>query len=197
MKRLSADLWQHGSGVVELPVSPKFAFDITVSAWEPVQLVAVRDGVQIPIKTGNDWTFRGVLAGFDKIALVAAGDDGFGFRFHGRERQIEEPHDSDPPPEAAVAMPTDNLLLQMKRSMQAQVSNMRRGAMEPDDFGYQRGYELGDDEEELFEEDLPKVPKASGKAKEAAKAPAQVSGSSEPDEGQGTPLGVVAPPPAS
>lgn len=180
MKKFLADRWQLGRGEIELPLAPRLAFSVTVSSADVVQLLARRDEELIPIKTGCDWTYRGLLDGFDGLFLAATTDTVFGFTFHGRERQLEEPHDDAPPPEERFILPTDNLLLQMRRKMKSDVSNMRRGPMEPeDDLG---AFSYGvDDGDYLFEEEMSEMlAKAQADKEAAAKAAKESVAKGEP-----------------
>jgi hypothetical protein len=118
-------------------------------------VLGVRDVEEIPLATGTELHLKGIFRGWDLIKLVPMSKAALGYKATFLERQEADQHDPTvKAPVAPLPGPNTNLLLQMRHMMREELKGQATPVMEPENLPTIASYELSDDEDATFEEEI-------------------------------------------
>lgn len=143
--------WQSAKSI-EWEIKPKYRCDIRVSCTHDVRLEGQKIGLPgwILLHSASTFRIKPLFEGFEKLRLI--GDQEFGFWVRDMPVQDGEPLNDENPP--SPPMPgDDNLLLQMKRMMRAEMMRNRSPVLEPENLPMSEQYAI-DDDDYRFEEEI-------------------------------------------
>lgn len=144
--------WTAEEGKTEIDLGEKAQVQINVSCTQDVQVLGVRGQEKIPLKIGREYRFKVRTGSFEKLIIQGKPKTPYGLRIQYFEMQDGEPINDDNPP--APPMPgADNLLLQMRQIVQAEMKRNSSPVLDPEDLPFASRYEV-DDEDYDFEEEI-------------------------------------------
>lgn len=129
-------------------------------------------GEAIPLQSGNNWVMRQRLQSFTKLHIHSSKP--FGFSIELSEVRGHEPTNNIPPYERPIPK---NPLAQARERIRMELGAYRETFENETLFP---GYELSDDDDELYEEEIYERSQKPTKARTEAKAPKEVLDSSKP-----------------
>lgn len=179
MREFDSREWKIGKGIEVFPITARHQVDIWVSCPKPVQVRALPEGKSrdpVVLRSGTEFRFRAPLYGFVEVQIVGTGDTAFGMAVRHSPRQNGEPLSDERPPVIHLGEPS-NLVAKMRQMARAHHQRNRLPVLEPEDGDFFNRYEIGDDDEVLFEEEA--YEKRVQEKKDAAKKKAEAEARKE------------------
>lgn len=172
--------WQAYKGTFKRTITARENIDLRVSCTKPVQVFGMRGAEKILLKAGENFRFLDTLRGFSALMIKGPRDTEYGFRLIHQPRQQGEANSGEKPPVLQLPEPS-NLVQQFRRMQRDHHVSNRSPVLEPED-GFFRSYELDEDEDFLFEEEIAARNAAEAKARKEAEAEAEQQEARTPPE---------------
>lgn len=147
-----SDEWSKVTGSVDIAISDRENVDVWVSCTHPVSVFGVSGEEETSLAAGATFRFRNVVQGYEALRVTGSPGVAFGLKVTTRPRQLAEHNDQVKAPVIPVPEPT-NLVWRMREMARQHHAARRMPLLEPEDMGF-RSYELDDEEEAVFEEEL-------------------------------------------
>lgn len=164
MQAYKAHEWQAASKETRLELDTRHSIQVQVSCNQDVQLLGVREKAEIPLKVGREFRVKMASEGFEAIILRGTDKITYGYCLKEMPRQDGEPLNNLNPPSPPLPG-DDNLLLQIRNIARQEMMRTRMPNLDPEDLPFFDRYEIPEDEDELFEEEIIQSQQKSRKSK--------------------------------